>query len=161
MEKQAYLLEFGGRLEYFVYKRKHLNGKEVSDRAMIDKSTMSNIINGKHKTTNELMYKLWKAFPDLNIHYLVTGTGPETAPKDDNMIEDPQVNYSSPYIPDQVEYLKQELRRVNNLLVDCKERCKQLEVDKNDLRDSRDFHKKMLDRYEAKIKNIEGKNNEK
>jgi transcriptional regulator with XRE-family HTH domain len=143
METKNYLSDFGRRLENFVYKRKNLNGKEVSARANIDKSTMSNIINAKHKTTNELMYKLWKAFPDLNIHYLVTGTGPETAPKDESIVEDRQVSYTSPYAADQVDYLKQELLRVNNMLVDCKERAKQLEVDKNDLRDSRDFHKKM------------------
>lgn len=64
----------GGRLRSF-RKHKQLTGDELGGIFGVGKARVSGIENNKWGATLESCLKLWAAFPDLNLDWLLTGRG--------------------------------------------------------------------------------------
>ncbi|WP_162055939.1 helix-turn-helix domain-containing protein [Pontibacter pamirensis] len=65
---------FGGRLRSF-RRHKNLTGDELGDIFGVGKARVSGIENDKWGATLESCLRLWAAFPDLNLDWLLTGRG--------------------------------------------------------------------------------------
>ena len=52
---------------------KQLNARQLSEKIGVQPSSISHILTGRNKPSVDLLEKLLKHFPDIDIHYLLTG----------------------------------------------------------------------------------------
>jgi len=58
-----------------ILKQKDLSASQFADRIGVQRSSISHIISGRNKPSLDFIQKLLKAFPDLNVEWLITGKG--------------------------------------------------------------------------------------
>ena len=51
----------------------HLNQKEVAERIGVHYHYLSNVLNGHYPYNDELKRKIARAYPDVDLYYIVTG----------------------------------------------------------------------------------------
>ena len=54
-----------------------LTSSQFADRTGIQRASVSHIISGRNKPSLEVMQKIYEAFPELDLKWLMTGVGEE------------------------------------------------------------------------------------
>jgi transcriptional regulator with XRE-family HTH domain len=125
----------GKRLKLYLIER-NLSQEELSSLSGVSKQTISNIIKGKNAPSGEVIIKIAKEYPDLNLNWLMTGKG---AMKNS---EDPE---ELPKVGSDEENLKVLLRLKENMNLSLKEHLK-------DLKETIKLQKEMIDLLKQQIK---------
>lgn len=80
-----------------------LTPSQFADRTGIQRASVSHIISGRNKPSLEVMQKIYDAFPELDIKWLMTGNGDEPVNKgegnDESVIEENTL-FSQPLQPE-------------------------------------------------------------
>jgi transcriptional regulator with XRE-family HTH domain len=64
----------GKRLKLYILER-NLSQEELASLSGVSQQTISNIIKGKNAPSGEVLAKIAKEYPDLNLNWLMTGKG--------------------------------------------------------------------------------------
>ena len=72
-----------------------LSASLMADKIAVQRSSISHIISGRNKPSLEFVLKVLKAFPEIELYWLLNGTGafPKTAPPTPST---PQENLGNP-----------------------------------------------------------------
>ena len=62
------------RLKEFLDKKK-INARQFADEIGVQPSSISHILTGRNKASVELLEKMIRVFPDLDVQYLISGIG--------------------------------------------------------------------------------------
>jgi transcriptional regulator with XRE-family HTH domain len=63
---------------------KNINATKLAEKIDVSKATISHILTGRNKPSIDLLNKILKKYPDLNLNWLVCGVG--------HMSNDTQIN---------------------------------------------------------------------
>jgi len=102
MLKKGVMDSIGLRLKHYI-EEKDLSAIEFSEQVGIQRSSLSHLYSGRNKPSIDLLLKIKKQFPDINLEWLITGE------KSHNDLEID--NNSS---PDSSKALKKDVTYVNN-----------------------------------------------
>ena len=65
---------FPERLKFLINQKK-LSNAELAEKIGIQKSTVSHLLSGRNKPGFDFLNNLAKAYPDINLRWLITGEG--------------------------------------------------------------------------------------
>lgn len=67
-------IAFGNRIEKFI-KDHNITQDELAMKCDLSRQTINNIINGKSNATSEFLGKMSRFYQELNMNWLISGTG--------------------------------------------------------------------------------------
>jgi transcriptional regulator with XRE-family HTH domain len=67
----------------------NLTASQLADKTGIQRASVSHILSGRNKPSLEVLQKIYEAFPELDIKWLMTGAGeePVTPPQDSTDVQ--------------------------------------------------------------------------
>ena len=58
-----------------ILNREHLSSSQFADKIGVQRSSISHVLSGRNKPGYDFIYKVLKAFPEINGDWLITGDG--------------------------------------------------------------------------------------
>lgn len=94
-----------------------LTPSQFADRTGIQRASVSHIISGRNKPSLEVLQKIYDAFPELDIRWLMTGKGEEPVTKADDSVDvEEKTLFSQPMLSEISELPSQAVYRTSQTL---------------------------------------------
>ncbi len=92
------MTDFAQRLQ-FLMQHYVLDAAELAERLQIQKSAVSHLLSGRNKPRFDILARFARAFPDLNLRWLLTGDGEPFSPTPPEAEQQPADLFSAAGLP--------------------------------------------------------------